>query len=52
MSDVAELHEMVNKFAANDGVDKKLNSILNLEIRYRKFTMTNVKDALYFARKC
>ena len=26
------------------GQEKQLHSILNLEIRYRKFTMTNVKD--------
>ena len=43
LSDIAELHESVNKFAIN-GVEKKLHTILNLEIRYRKFTMTNVKD--------
>ena len=43
VSDISELHESVNKFAINDGVEKKLHTILNLEIRYRKFTMTKVK---------
>ena len=44
MSDVLELHDLVEKYFLNDGVEKKLHSILNLEVRYRKFTMTNVKD--------
>ena len=44
VSDVLELHDLVEKYFLNDGVEKKLHSILNLEVRYRKFTMTNVKD--------
>ena len=44
LSDVFELHDIVGKYSINDGSEKKLHSILNLEVRYRKFTMTNVKD--------
>ena len=44
VSDVLELHDLVEKYFLIDSVEKKLHSILNLEVRYRKFTMTNVKD--------
>ena len=44
LSDIPELHDLVEKFSMNDGAEKKLHSVLNLEVRYRKFTMTNVKD--------
>ena len=42
--DISEIHD-VNKFSDTSGDNKNLHSILNLEIRYRKFTMTNVKDS-------
>ena len=42
--DVEEMTQAVEKRRLNDGEEKALHSMLNLEIRYRKFTMTNVKD--------
>ena len=44
LSDISELHDIVKKFSINNDSEKKLHAILNLEVRYRKFTMTNVKD--------
>ena len=43
--DIPDMHTSVQKYTTNDGVEKKLHSILDYEIRYRKFTMTNVKDS-------
>ena len=44
ITDKKELDELVNKFTdKTDILQKKLHAALNLEIRYRKFTMTKVK---------
>ena len=45
-----KIHDAVNRFSDIDSDNKKPHSILNVEIGYRKFTMTNARDSCPFFR--